>query len=320
MLLHSHSTTTSGISASYCSTATMNRRRSPHLKERDQVYLTQKMNMASTSKTRIKIRKFDDKHFTLWKEMMQDVLIIRRQVEEIHRNEKPASMTIEEWKLIDEIARSTICMHLAENLYFRMAKETTMFKLWEKLQAVYKKQSSSSKLILIRTLSNMKMRETDHVTSHINTFSRVLSELSSQGINFEEEVKALTLLSSLPTSWEVFCTTFANSCLKLNLDETIGQVLIEEIRRKSMGLTIDESAEAHNSTKSVDWFNHSRKQAERIDRNSTRPRQREDRQRSKSRNSQSSVFYANCRKIGHEISDCRSFKRKGNGRQFERNT
>ena len=90
------------------------------------------------------------------------------------------------------------------------------------------------------------MRETNLVTSHINTFSRVLSELSSQGINFEKEVNALSLLSSLSASWEVFCKTFANNCPKLNLDETIGQVLLEDIRRKSMGLTIDESAEAHN--------------------------------------------------------------------------
>ena len=68
--------------------------------------------------------------------------------------------------------------------------------LWEKLHDVYEKKSSSSKLILIRQIFNMKVRETDSSTSHINTFSRVLSELSSQGINFEEEVKALTLLSS----------------------------------------------------------------------------------------------------------------------------
>ena len=38
-------------------------------------------------------------------------------------------------------------------------------------------------------------------------------------------VKALALLSSLPVSWKVFCTTFANNCLNLNLDEIIGQVL-----------------------------------------------------------------------------------------------
>ena len=81
--------------------------------------------------------------------MMQDVLIIRRQVEAIHHSEKPTSMTIEKWKSKDEIARFTIPMHLAENIYFSMAKEMKAFKLWEKLQAVYEKQSSSSKLILI---------------------------------------------------------------------------------------------------------------------------------------------------------------------------
>ena len=146
-------------------------------------------------------------------------------------------MTIEEWKSIEihrKIAWSTIHMHLAENFYFSMARKKTTFKLWEKLQVVYEKQSSSSKFILIQKLFNMKMRETDPATSHINTFSRVLSKISSEGINFKEELKSLALLSSLPASWEVICMTFANSCPKLNLDEMIGQVLLEDIRQKSM--------------------------------------------------------------------------------------
>ena len=137
---------------------------------------------------------------------------------------------------------------MAKNIFFSMAKETTTFSLWEKLQALYEKKSSSSKFILIRQLFNMKMRELDPATSHINTFSRVLFELSSQGINFEEEVKALALLSSLPEIWVVLCTTFANIRPNLNLEETVSQVLTEDIWRKSMGLTIDELGEAHYLT------------------------------------------------------------------------
>ena len=57
-------------------------------------------------------------------------------------------MALDEWHSSDEIARLTIRMHLAENVYFNMDKETTQFALWEKLQVVYRKQSSS-KLILI---------------------------------------------------------------------------------------------------------------------------------------------------------------------------
>ena len=71
--------------------------------------------------------------------MMQDVLIIRRQVEVIQHSEKLASMSTNEWKSIDEIARSTIRMHLAENVYFNMAKEMTSFSLWKKLQAILKR-------------------------------------------------------------------------------------------------------------------------------------------------------------------------------------
>ena len=68
--------------------------------------------MASTSSTGVEILKFDGKKFALSKEMMQDVLIIRRQVEVIPHSEKLASMKTEEWRSIDEIARTTIRMLL----------------------------------------------------------------------------------------------------------------------------------------------------------------------------------------------------------------
>ena len=74
--------------------------------------------------------------------MMQDVLIIRRQVEAIRHSEKLASMSVEEWKSMDEITHSTIRMHLAENIYLTMAKETLAYTLWEKLQAIYENKLS----------------------------------------------------------------------------------------------------------------------------------------------------------------------------------
>ena len=52
--------------------------------------------MASTSNTCCEIKKFEGKKFALWKEMMQDVLIIICQIEAIGHNNKPGSMTVEE--------------------------------------------------------------------------------------------------------------------------------------------------------------------------------------------------------------------------------
>ena len=65
-------------------------RESLWLKGKDQVNKPHfQKNMAPTFGTGVEIRKFDDKNFALWKEMMQDVLIMRRQVEAIQHSEKP---------------------------------------------------------------------------------------------------------------------------------------------------------------------------------------------------------------------------------------
>ena len=70
---------------------------------------------------------------------------------------------------------------MAENVYFNMAKETSAYTLWEKLQSVYEKKLSLSKLILIRQLFNMKMKESELVASHIveisssSKFSRLVN-------------------------------------------------------------------------------------------------------------------------------------------------
>ena len=61
--------------------------------------------MASTSSTGCEIRKFNDKNFqAILKEMMQDVLITRHQIEAIRHNNKPTMITTKEWKSLDEIA------------------------------------------------------------------------------------------------------------------------------------------------------------------------------------------------------------------------
>ena len=94
-------------------------------------------------------QQFDGKNFPLWKEMMQDVLVQKCQIEAIRHTKVPTGKTLEEWRFVNELVRLMIRMHQTENVYFSMAKEKTTFELWEKLQALYEKKSNSSKIILI---------------------------------------------------------------------------------------------------------------------------------------------------------------------------
>jgi hypothetical protein len=55
--------------------------------------------------------------------MMQDVLVQQRQIEAIRHSKTPSGKTPKEWKSVDELSHSTIRVHLAENVYFSIAKE-----------------------------------------------------------------------------------------------------------------------------------------------------------------------------------------------------
>ena len=46
---------------------------------------------------------------------------------------------------------------------------------------------------------------------HWNAFQGIINQLSSIGISFEDEVRALLLLGSLPDTWETLKVTLCNS-------------------------------------------------------------------------------------------------------------
>ena len=95
--------TSTGIRATWCPTATKNRRRKrkveyPYIwkKRTRSTRISPKHEHGLNIRSRSRNLKVRRQKFSLWKEMMQDVLIIKRQVEAIHHSEKSASMASEE--------------------------------------------------------------------------------------------------------------------------------------------------------------------------------------------------------------------------------
>ena len=78
-------------------------------------------------------------------------------------------------------------------------KETTS-GLLKALSNMYEKPSAMNKVYLMRRLFNLQMSENESVSDHINEFNMIVSQLNSVDINFEDEIKALILKSSLPES------------------------------------------------------------------------------------------------------------------------
>ncbi|MCO5587801.1 hypothetical protein L7F22_041753 [Adiantum nelumboides] len=192
--------------------------------------------MASSSKKDIyNIKKFDGTNFPIWKEQIQDVLIQKGDLDPILEREENA-YTDAEWKLLDVKARSTIRLHLAESVYFTIVGEPTAKVVWDNLCANYENKSASNKVYLMKKLFDLRMKEGGTISRHLNEFNKIFSQLTSQGLNFDEEIKCIFLQCSLPSSWDTFCTSISNSALNTGLvyNDVVGSLLTEEIRHKSL--------------------------------------------------------------------------------------
>ena len=66
----------------------------------------------------------------------------------------------------------------------------------------YEKLSAMNKVYLMQRLFKLQMSEGGSVADHINKFNMIISQLSSLEINYEDEIKTLILVSSLPESWD----------------------------------------------------------------------------------------------------------------------
>ena len=75
------------------------------------------------------------------------------------------------------------------------------------------------------------MKEGSDLLEHLNTFNMLNTQLSSFGVNYEDEDKALLLLASLPTSFDYLVTTLMYGKETIVLEE-VTSALLSHIKMK----------------------------------------------------------------------------------------
>jgi len=66
--------------------------------------------------------------------------------------------------------------------------------LWDKLGTLYQSKSLVNKLFLQKKLYNLRMKDGDSVTEHLNAFNTMISQLSFVDIKISDEDKCISLL------------------------------------------------------------------------------------------------------------------------------
>eukprot|EP00253_Pinus_taeda_P023097 PITA_23097 len=154
--------------------------------------------MASSGK--IEIEKFNGQCFELWKLKMEDLLVDKDQL----------------------IAVDPILLNVS--------REATVKALWDKLGTLYQSKSLVNKLFLWKKLYNLRMKDEGSMTEHMNSFNTMLSQLASVDIKISYKDKCISLLCSLPDSWDSLVIAISSNATALQFDEIVSALLTEEMR------------------------------------------------------------------------------------------
>ena len=184
--------------------------------------------MASSGK--IEIEKFNGQSFELWKLKMEDLLVDKDQWIAVDPGTKPTGVTDEEWKKLDRKEKCTIRLCVSDSVLLNVSGEAMAKALWDKLGTLYQSKSLVNKLFLRKKLYNLRMKDGDSVTEHLNAFNTVVSQLLSVDIKISDEDKCISLLCSLPDSWDSLVIAIGSNATALQFDEIVSALLTEEMR------------------------------------------------------------------------------------------
>ena len=127
---------------------------------------------------------------------------------------------------------------MSRSVAHNVVKEKTTVDLMKALISMYEKPSANNKMYLMKNLFDLKKAEGTLVAQNLNEFNTITNQLSTMGIEFDDEVRALILLVSLPNSWEAMKMTVSNSAgkSKLKYDDIRDLIISEEVRRRDANI------------------------------------------------------------------------------------
>ena len=125
-------------------------------------------------------------------------------------------------------------MCASDSVLLNVSGEAIAKALWDKLGTLYQSKSLVNKRFLWKILYNLRMKYGDSVAEHLNAFNTMVSQLLFVDIKISDEDKCISLLCSLPDSWDSLVIAIGSNTTTLQFDEIVSSLLMEEMRRKNM--------------------------------------------------------------------------------------
>ncbi|GKA76938.1 retrovirus-related pol polyprotein from transposon TNT 1-94 [Tanacetum coccineum] len=177
------------------------------------------------------INKFDETgDFGLWRIKMRALLI--QHGCEAALEVLPADTEAQTKVELNKKAHSAVILCLGNKVLREVTGEATAAGVWSKLETLYMTKSLANKLYL-KKLYTFYMPARRKISEHIDEFNKIVLDLASIEVKFEDEDLALLLLTSLPASYEHFVDTLLYGREALTLEDVMATLNSKEIKERS---------------------------------------------------------------------------------------
>jgi len=114
-----------------------------------------------------------------------------------------------------------------------MLYETSTRQLWEILVKKYLTKSVESRLQLKSKLYRFQMQRGCSINEHMNSYTKLLTNLVNVDVEIDEEDMTIILLNSIPQEeYETFILTLINGRKSLNYNKVFAALVNYEARRQ----------------------------------------------------------------------------------------
>ena len=157
------------------------------------------MNIDDVSK---KVDKFDGNDFLLWRSQIEDYLKMKKLGKTLS-GKLPKDMKEEYFVEMDEMALGAVRLSLSNEVRRFVIKEETLKGMLDTLSDMYEKPNVVQQLYLMGRLFTLKMGKGISVRQQVGIVGDIIEQLASVDVKFDNHIKALVLLTSMPADWDV---------------------------------------------------------------------------------------------------------------------
>lgn len=143
-------------------------------------------------------------------------------------NDPNAPATPQEWQRYNDAAIAMVLLNVSPGLAVPMGSMTKASEAWAYLTAEYEWVSWAGKALVEKSLRALKYNDADDMDAHILEFRLRSAKCTSLGIVIANEMMALILVESLPSSWDHIVSNLTNGA---KLNEIVAKIRLEASRR-----------------------------------------------------------------------------------------